>query len=141
MQGTRLVIVAFAAKTKGKCKKCPRCAAKRHQVGARYDKPQPESAQYTFMPTVKLPIRPMSGPIRGPACGADVSACESVSQEPLFDFRSVRFCTDALTLARATGCSLDRCRQELFIAEGDMALAFDWLVSGYAATTESAILH
>ena len=93
------------------------------------------------MPIVKLPIRPSSGPIRGPACGADVSASESVNQDPFFDFRSARFCADASTLARATGRSLDRCRQELFIAEGDMALAFDWLVSGYAVTTQAQVVH
>lgn len=93
------------------------------------------------MPTVKLPIRPVSAPLRGPASGADVSVCQSVSEDSLFDFRSVRFCTDALTLARATGCSLDRCRQELFIAEGDMALAFDWLVSGYSVAPDAPALH
>ena len=48
-----------------------------------------------------------------------------------FDFRSVRFCTDALTLARATGLTLQSCRQELFIAEGDMGMAYTSLVSGY----------
>ena len=114
---------------------------KKHYVGAQCYKPQPEPSEYTFMPAVKLPIRSVSGPLRGPAYGADVSACQSFSEDPLFDFRSVRFCTDALTLARATGCSLDRCRQELFIAEGDMALAFDWLVSGYAETPDAPALH
>lgn len=48
-----------------------------------------------------------------------------------FDFRSVRFCTDALTLARATGQTLQSCRQELFIAEGDMVMAYEMLVSSY----------
>ncbi len=58
-----------------------------------------------------------------------------------FDFRSQRFGSDALTLARATGCSLVRCRQELFIAEGDMALAFTLLLAGYAREDERPTLH
>jgi hypothetical protein len=101
----------------------------------------PEASQYTFMPILKLPISSINGPLRGPASGADVSVCQFASQEPLFDFRSVRFCTDALTLARTTGCSLDLCRQELFIAEGDMVLAFEWLVSGYNITQDAPVLH
>jgi len=50
-----------------------------------------------------------------------------------FDFRSSRFGVDAQTLARVTGRSVPRCRQELFIAEGDMALAYEWLVQGHGA--------
>ena len=50
-----------------------------------------------------------------------------------FDFRSSGFIADAQALARATGRSLDCCRQELFMAEGDMGLAFELLVSGYDA--------
>jgi len=55
----------------------------------------------------------------------------SVDHTEPFDFRSSRFCTDALTLARATGKKLQSCRQELFIAEGDMGLAYELLASGY----------
>ena len=44
-------------------------------------------------------------------------------QAPLLDFRSRRFAVDALALARLTGCTLELCRQELFIAEGDAAEA------------------
>jgi len=51
--------------------------------------------------------------------------CES------FDFRSSRFCADAQTLARTTGRPLTECRQELFMAEGDMAMAHELLMSGY----------
>lgn len=59
----------------------------------------------------------------------------------MFDFRSSRFAADASTLVRTTGRSLARCRQELFIAEGDMALAYIWLVSGYDAPADAARLH
>ena len=49
-------------------------------------------------------------------------------QEPAdeagMDFRSARFRDQACALARMTGCPLARCRQELFIAEGDAAEAF-----------------
>lgn len=63
------------------------------------------------------------------------------SEPEPFDFRSTRFAIDALTLARATGCSLADCRQELFMAEGDMALAFELLVDGYEAETVTPVLH
>ncbi len=66
---------------------------------------------------------------------------ECVSDNQTFDFRSARFSADALTLARTTGRALAACRQDLFIAEGDMALAFDWLVSGYDGSTVEPILH
>ena len=41
---------------------------------------------------------------------------------------------DALALARLTGCTLELCRQELFIAEGDAAEACEVLrgVARYA---------
>ncbi len=39
---------------------------------------------------------------------------------PLFDFRSQRFRDDARRLVMTTGHCLDRCRQALFIAEGDV---------------------
>lgn len=58
-----------------------------------------------------------------------------------FDFRSNRFCADALTLARTTGRTVQRCRQELFIAEGDMGLAYELLVSGYEGETAVHAVH
>jgi hypothetical protein len=70
-----------------------------------------------------------------------VNLFESVSDDQTFDFRSPRFCADALTLARTTGRSLAACRQDLFIAEGDMVLAFDWLVSGYDGPTDDPVIH
>ena len=66
---------------------------------------------------------------------------ESACDEQTFDFRSSRFCSDAQTLARTTGRSLAACRQDLFIAEGDMALAFDWLVSGYDGEYDDTVIH
>jgi hypothetical protein len=58
-----------------------------------------------------------------------------------FDFRSGQFGDDAQTLARTTGRSLETCRQELFIAEGDMALAFELLTAGYQAELPQPTLH
>lgn len=66
---------------------------------------------------------------------------EFVSEDQPFDFRSARFYADALSLARTTGRSLVACRQALFIAEGDMVLAFDWLVSGYDGPTIEPVFH
>ena len=37
-----------------------------------------------------------------------------------FDFRSARFAEDARRLVAHTGRSLESCRQELFLAEGDV---------------------
>ncbi len=59
----------------------------------------------------------------------------------VFDFRSSQFGADAQTLARATGASLETCREQLFIAEGDMALAFEWLTAGYAVDPNTPTLH
>ena len=70
-----------------------------------------------------------------------MSTFESVSDDQGVDFRSSRFCANALTLARTTGRPLADCRQDLFIAEGDMALAFDWLVSGYDGLTDNPVIH
>lgn len=82
---------------------------------------------------------------RGLPCGpdrrTDVNFFESVSDNRPFDFRSPRFCTDASTLVRTTGRSLADCRQNLFIAEGDMVLAFKWLVSGYDEPTGDPVFH
>lgn len=57
------------------------------------------------------------------------------------DFRSDQFRSDAHTLMRATGRSLETCRQELFIAGGDMALAYELLTAGYGADTIAPTLH
>lgn len=77
----------------------------------------------------------------GTVCAGDVDGEESASMEPLFDFRSNGFAADAATLARTTGCTMERCRQELFIAEGDMGLAYHWLVSGYDLPAGDPVLH
>jgi hypothetical protein len=63
------------------------------------------------------------------------------SGDTSFDFRSHRFAMDAFTLARVSGCSLAACRQHLFMAEGDMGLAHEMLVSGYDEETPQPILH
>jgi len=93
------------------------------------------------MPIAKLPINSSRGPLCGPTCGSDVAGSESVSTEVLFDFRSSRFADDAMTLARTTGRALARCREALFIAEGDMGLAYTWLVSGYHAQADGPFVH
>ena len=93
------------------------------------------------MPTLKLPICQCRDVLRGPDRRTDVTVFQSVSDDRTFDFRSPRFCTDAQILARATGRSLADCRQDLFIAEGDMALAFDWLVSGYDGPAGEPVIH
>ena len=93
------------------------------------------------MSNVKLPLSSSTGLLCGPNSRTHVSTFESVNDDQAFDFRSARFCANALTLARATGRLLADCRQDLFIAEGDMALAFDWLVSGYDGQTENLAIH
>lgn len=60
---------------------------------------------------------------------------------PSFDFRSSQFCADAQALARATGRSVQSCRQELFIAEGDMVLAHQLLTTGYEQEPNLSTLH
>ena len=50
---------------------------------------------------------------------------------PPLDFRSRRFAVDAQALARLTGCPLDLCRQELFIAEGDAVEACEVLSAAF----------
>lgn len=90
---------------------------------------------------MKLPISSNGRPLHGPDRRIDVNFFESVSDNQNFDFRSARFCADALTLARTTGRPLAACRQDLFIAEGDMALAFDWLISGYDGPTDDPVIH
>ena len=58
-----------------------------------------------------------------------------------FDFRSAQFVADAQTLARASGRPLALCREQLFIAEGDMVQAFEWLRSGYSLEVVEPVLH
>ena len=60
--------------------------------------------------------------------------------EPL-DFRSQGFCEAAVILVQWTGCSLMLCRQELFIAEGDMEQAYATLLARKAAATANRSLH
>ena len=93
------------------------------------------------MSNTKLPITSTRGLPREPDRRTDVNLFESVSHDQTFDFRSLRFCADAMTLARTTGRSLAACRRDLFIAEGDMALAFDWLVSGYDGLANVTVIH
>jgi hypothetical protein len=93
------------------------------------------------MPTPKLSITPWKDPLGGTVCAADADGLASAGMGVLFDFRSSGFAADAATLARATGCSLARCRQELFIAEGDMGLACRWLVSGYDLQADDPVIH
>jgi hypothetical protein len=93
------------------------------------------------MPTPKLSISPWKFPVRGTVYADGVDGQPSASIEPLFDFRSKGFAADAATLARTTGCALERCRQELFIAEGDMGLAYHWLVAGYDLQPDDSVLH
>lgn len=58
-----------------------------------------------------------------------------------FDYRSAQFGADAQTLVRATRQSVETCRQMLYIAEGDMVLAHEWLTAGYAAQSAAPTLH
>ena len=76
---------------------------------------------------------PMTGFILPPDSASD--ACH------LFDFRSRRFHDDACALVSATGCEIDLCRQELFIAQGDPALALDALLAGVDNLTRRQTLH
>ena len=94
------------------------------------------------MSLVKTPIRTQWGPSREPASGTAVPTLASPADHShVFDFRSSQFGADARTLARATGASLQACRQELFIAEGDMALAFELLTAGYETEPVTPTLH
>ena len=62
-------------------------------------------------------------------------------QAPLLDFRSRRFAVDARALVRLTGCTLDLCRQELFIAEGDAAEACEVLRGGARYARAARDMH
>ncbi len=71
-----------------------------------------------------MPMRTKATPYAAePAC--------SIRVDMPFDFRSQRFEDDALQLVAQTGQSLEACRQELFLAEGDVDEARAVLESGY----------
>ncbi len=93
------------------------------------------------MTAFKMPIDPLTGPIRDLISGLSVLSDVPSGEITSFDFRSHRFAMDALTLARVSGCSLVACRQQLFMAEGDMGLAHELLVSGYDAEPATPRLH
>jgi len=85
------------------------------------------------------------GPSRDPACESAsipvIAMSLPANQHQPFDFRSSQFGDDAQTLSRATGLGLEKCRQELFIAEGDVALAYDLLTVGYGVEPPPPTLH
>lgn len=58
-----------------------------------------------------------------------------------FDFRSRKFCDDAYILTHTTGRSLESCRQELFLAEGDVAEAYAVLVGADEKLRAGPVLH
>lgn len=93
------------------------------------------------MPTSKMPIDPRWGSLRGTFPQLSVSSVLPIDEIDHFDFRSLRFGADAHTLVRTTGCSLVLCRQELFIAQGDMAMAHQVLISGYRDEPARPTLH
>ncbi len=57
------------------------------------------------------------------------------------DFRSAHFAHGAFALQRLTGRSLLLCRQELFIAEGNVVEAWHVLVGGPAADSPRVVMH
>lgn len=57
------------------------------------------------------------------------------------DFRSQGFRAAALLLVQISGCSLMLCRQELFIAEGDMEEALAALLARKAAAPKEPVWH
>ena len=93
------------------------------------------------MSSAKMPLVRLQTPIAGPQCGRSEFSDASDHGCADFDFRSRQFGVDALTLARVTGHSLVACRRELFMAEGDMALAFELLIAGYGAQPAQAASH
>ncbi|MEO8859293.1 MAG: hypothetical protein ABI343_20095, partial [Burkholderiaceae bacterium] len=62
------------------------------------------------------------------------------ARQPM-DFRSMAFRDDAEQLVQTTGCTLTLCRQELFIAEGDIEEARRVLVERKPAAATIAPLH
>src|SRR5690606_8446930 len=114
-----------------KCEQCPRWPGKRARYPSGLWRPHRDPAQSALMSIAKTPINMPWGPSREPATGTTSIAVSTVpshaSRVEPFDFRSSRFCEDAQALVRATGQSLENCRKELFIAEGDVALAHELL--------------
>jgi len=76
-----------------------------------------------------------------PVPGLSVKFVLPIDESDHFDFRSHRFGAAAHTLARVTGRNLVLCRQELFVAQGDMAMAYDVLVSGYGDEPAKPTFH
>jgi len=93
------------------------------------------------MAQIKSPVDDERAPARALAAGACLEPVRPACREAVFDFRSSRFVADAQALAHATGCPLELCRRELFIAEGDLSEACQVLVAGYAAPPRSGALH
>lgn len=88
-----------------------------------------------------MPMNLSWGPLWGPVSGRPMTCAHSIDETDAFDFRSYQFGVNARTLARATGRCLVSCRQELFIAEGDMGLAYVVLIAGYGAEPDHPTLH
>ena len=93
------------------------------------------------MTAVKVPIEPLTDPIRSLIPGLSVPSELPCGEIAPFDFRSRHFDVDARTLARVTGYSLVACRQQLFMAEGDMVLAHELLVCGYDVEPSEPTFH
>lgn len=89
----------------------------------------------------KTADKPTAGPDAGPHPAPDVKPDTPLRVPEPFDFQSSRFGADALALARGTGRPMELCREQLFIAEGDLALAYALLVDGYAALQTDQPLH
>lgn len=64
-----------------------------------------------------------------------------ISDRTQLDFRSQRFRAYANALARMTACPLGACRQELFIAEGDAAEAYQVLLEKACAAAPWVDAH
>lgn len=73
--------------------------------------------------------------------GPDLKSSSHYCATMAFDFRSQRFCEEANALVQMTGRSLVMCRQELFLAEGDVLQAQAVLCAGDALPAWSERLH
>lgn len=69
------------------------------------------------------------------------SSLPIVVTNPPFDYRSQRFEDDARQLARWTSAPLDTCREQLFMAEGDLVLARLLVEQGYDALGRDSDMH
>ena len=87
------------------------------------------------------PIEGLWDPLHAPMTGFTLPPESASDACPVFDFRSLRFQDDACALARATGCDMELCRQELFIAQGDARLALDALLAGVDHLARRQIMH